>query len=334
MLKEDLRVMAEAAHTEESCVMATIIHVEGSAYLKEGTAMLFLENDKTIGLISPGCLEEDLYFHAKEVLATGSSRTIVYDLSVQDDSTWGQGIGCNGSIYILLERVDEDMKENLRKVQHYLQQGINILHMKKLTSNFSIAASAYITETGHFFGHEYQDLSEYADWNSPTGTNLSRFIYSQVYSPQPKLIIFGAGPDARPLADYAVEIGMTVTVCDWRESLCNKTYFPKAEQCVLGFPYEMFHQISIHQNDFVVLMTHNFKRDQEILSCLKEQKLSYLGILGSQERTKKLFGSDKIPSWISAPVGLSIGAVGPVEIAISIVAEMIGVMRQKKREKQ
>ena len=84
-------------------------------------------------------------------------------------------------------------------------------------------------------------------------------------------------------------MGMSVTVCDWRESLCNKTYFPKAEQCILGFPHEIFHKISIRRNDFVVLMTHHFKRDQEILAYLKEQKPGYLGILGSQERTKKLF---------------------------------------------
>jgi xanthine dehydrogenase accessory factor len=330
MLKEHLRVIAEAANAEESSVMATIIHVEGSAYFKEGTTMLFLENDTTVGFISPGCLEEDLYFHLKEVLATGSSRTVVYDLSAQDDFTWGQGMGCNGKIYILLERVDEAMKENLKKVRHYLQQGIDILHMKKLTSDFSVTASAYITETGCLFGQKYENISEYADWNLPTGTNLSNLIYSQVYSPQHKLIIFGAGPDARPLADYAAEIGIAVTVCDWRESLCNKTYFPKVEQCILGFPHENFHKISIHRNDFVVLMTHHFKRDQEILSYLKEQKPGYLGILGSQERTKKLFQPHKIPSWVSAPVGLSIGAVGPVEIAISIVAEIIGVMRQKR----
>ena len=123
-MKEYLHVIEEAANTEESSVLATIIHVEGSAYLKEGTTMLFLENDTTVGFISPGCLEEDLYFHAKEVLATGSSRTVVYDLSAQDDFTWGQGMGCNGKIYILLECVDEEMKENLRKVQHYLQHGI------------------------------------------------------------------------------------------------------------------------------------------------------------------------------------------------------------------
>ncbi len=176
-----------------------------------------------------------------------------------------------------------------------------------------------------------QDISDNADWSLPTGTNLSHLIYSQVYSPQNKLIIFGAGEDARPLADFAAEMGISVTVCDWRESLCNKTYFPKAEHCILGFPNEIFQKISIRRTDFVVLMTHHFKRDQEILAYLKEQKPGYLGILGSQERTKKLFRQNQIPSWVSAPVGLPIGAVGPGEIAISIVAEIIAVMRQKER---
>lgn len=333
-MEEYLCVIAGAASVEESSVMATIIHVEGSAYLKEGTMMLFIENETTIGFISPGCLEEDLYFHAKEVLETGRCRTVVYDLSVQDDFTWGQGIGCNGKIYILLEYVNEEMKENLRKVYCYLQQGIDVLHIKKLTVDFLIKASVYITKPGQLFGHIDEGISNYADWNLPTGTDLSQFIFSQVYSPQKRLIIFGAGPDARPVADYAAEMGMAITVCDWRESLCNKTYFPKAEQLILGFPHEFFREISIHCNDFVVIMTHHFKRDQEILAYLKEQKPGYLGILGSSQRTEKLFRPDKIPSWVSAPVGLPIRAVGPVEIAISIVAEIIGVMRQEKRGKQ
>jgi xanthine dehydrogenase accessory factor len=330
VLNEYLPAIAEAANGDITGVLATIIHVEGSAYLKEGTMMLFLENGATVGVISPGCLEEDLFFQSKEVFVTGCSRTVVYDLSAEDDFTWGQGMGCNGKIYILLEYVDEEMKENVKKVQDYLQQGIDVLHLKKLTTDFAQTASAYITINGHSFGHLYEELSDYADWSLPTGTHLSSFIYSQVYSPQNKLIIFGAGPDARPLADVAAEMGMAVTVCDWRESLCNKTFFPKAAQCILGFPDEIFGRISIRRNDFVILMTHHFKRDQEILAYLKERMPSYLGILGSQQRTKKLFRPDKVPTWVSAPVGLSIGAVGSVEIAISIVAEIIEVMRQKR----
>jgi xanthine dehydrogenase accessory factor len=330
-LKEYLHVIEKAVNTEESSVLATIIHVEGSAYLREGTMMLFLENDTSVGLISPGCLEADLHCYVKEVLTSGRSQTVVYDLSAQDDFSWGQGMGCNGKLYISLEHVDDNMKENLTKVQDYLQQGTKVLHLKKLTSDFSVATSAYITETGHPFGQTSQDILDYADWSLPTGTCFPYTIYSQVYTPRNKLILFGAGPDARPLAFYAAEIGMEVTVCDWRELLCNKNYFPNAEQCMVGFPAEVFQQIAIHQNDFVVIMTHHFKRDQEILTYLQEQKPGYLGILGSLDRTKKLFQQNSIPSWVSAPVGLPIGAVGPNEIAISIVAEIMGVMRLNQK---
>lgn len=331
-MNEHLRVIKEATNSEESMVLATIIHVEGSAYLKEGTMMLFLENGTKIGFISPGCLEEDLFYQVKEILITGGSRTLVYDLSSHGDFSWGQGMGCNGKIYLLLEYIDAKVKVNLRSVLHFLHHGIEVLHVKKLTSDFSVVASAYITKTGLIFGEMDQVILENPNWNFPTGTNLSNFVYSQVYPPQNKLIIFGAGADARPLANYAADIGISVTVCDWRESLCNKTFFPKAEECIIGFPHEMFQKLEIKQNDFVVLMTHHFKRDHEILAYLKEQKPGYLGIMGSQERTKRLFRQNQIPSWVSAPVGLPIGAVGPGEIAISIVAEIIVVIRKKQEE--
>ena len=74
--------------------------------------------------------------------------------------------------------------------------------------------------------------------------------------------------------------------------------------------------------DSVVIMTHDFQRDIDILRRLKEEELFYLGILGSKNRTERLLGG-LIPNWIHSPVGLSIGADGPEEIAVSIVAELI-----------
>ena len=76
-------------------------------------------------------------------------------------------------------------------------------------------------------------------------------------------------------------------------------------------------------------MTHNLIRDQEIVSFLVDKKLRYVGILGSKQRINLLLGEKSCPPWVFAPVGLSIGAKGATEIAISILAEMILVMRGK-----
>ena len=75
-------------------------------------------------------------------------------------------------------------------------------------------------------------------------------------------------------------------------------------------------------------MTHDFQLDVKLVQRLRDRQLLYLGILGSKKRTERLLGGE-IPNWIHSPVGLSIGADGPEEIAVSIVAELIAVRRGK-----
>lgn len=86
------------------------------------------------------------------------------------------------------------------------------------------------------------------------------------------------------------------------------------------------------KEDFIVIMTHHFNRDQELLILLQNSPCRYLGILGSRYRTSRLFGEEDKPKWFFSPAGLSIGAEGPSEIAVSIMAEIIQMVRMKNDE--
>ncbi|RFB13383.1 XdhC/CoxI family protein [Bacillus sp. HNG] len=322
------QVIEQAIESTQPSVIATIIHVEGSAYLKEGTSMLFFEDGKKCGLISPGCIEEDLSYRVKEVFQDGKSQTIVYDSTVEDDVIWGQEIGCGGVIYILLEMVNESLKENLKRVRDQLKSGIRVLHVIKFSSNFTVEFSGCRTENGELIGDKRVGTLVNSKW--PTKSGFSNLVYYHTYTPRKRLIIFGVGPDVKPLVELAAQTGFSVIVCDWRESLCNRDYFLKADDFIIGFPNEIFQKLTFTHEDFVVIMTHNLKRDKEIVSFLLKKPLRYVGILGSKHRINLLFGQSSKPSWVSAPVGLSIGAEGATEIAISILAEMILVMRREK----
>lgn len=155
-------------------------------------------------------------------------------------------------------------------------------------------------------------------------------LYVHCFEPRPTLFIFGAGEDAKPLVSLAKETGFFVTVCDWREGLCTPVRFPEADRCIIGFPKEIMSSISIKKQDFIMIMTHHFKRDQELLEILQNCPCRYLGVLGSRHRTSRLLGGIDKPNWICSPAGLSIGAEGPSEIAVSIMAEMIQMIRMKK----
>ncbi|MDY0407710.1 XdhC family protein [Paracerasibacillus soli] len=147
--------------------------------------------------------------------------------------------------------------------------------------------------------------------------------------PKERLVIFGAEPDVPPLALMAHQVGLEVIIWDWRQSYLKQALFPNAtlygEMSITSF----LKKIAFHSRDSVVIMTHNFMIDKEILQTLRmNDNIHYLGVLGPKKRTKRLLNTTSIPKSIHSPVGIAIGAEGPEEIAISILAEVIQQNRQ------
>jgi xanthine dehydrogenase accessory factor len=323
-----------AIENDKRSVLATIIHVDGSSYRKEGATMLFQEDGPHIGVLSAGCLEEDLAIRAQEIMNLGISRTFSYNMQAEDDLAWGQGTGCNGVIHVLLEPISSPLQEHLCRLKHFFDQGISVMVAKKLTNDFSVSDYVFITQDKQIIAKHGEDDSFYAlnhifptEPQQPQGIkydpNLSAYVYIHYYRPQPRLLLFGAGSDVRPLASFAAQTGFSVTISDWRPALCHEKYFPEADSLLLGFPADVFDKLTFSPFDSVIIMTHHFARDKELLHFLMKQNLHYLGVLGPRARTSRLLAGEDIPSWIRSPVGLPIHAEGPAEIAISILADLI-----------
>jgi xanthine dehydrogenase accessory factor len=319
---DDIYSILEAITQKGKKVLATIICVQGSAYKKEGSAMLFFEDGSHVGMLSTGCLEEDLLGQMKKVLTNGKAITIRYDTRQETDFEWGQGPGCNGIIEVLLEPVTQKLAKDLLAMKKCLDSNIPVFGLKKIQSNVEYI---FIPKEGEPFGNWKGDIPIQNDANSRILTGKS--IFQHVYQPKPRLIVFGAGTDAMPLVTLAKTAGFSVFVCDWREKFCNKKNFPSADSLIIGYPKEIMSKLEFTPYDHLVIMSHQFQKDQEILLSLLQKKVKYLGVLGSKERTKRLLIGNAIPNWVHSPVGIAIGAKGPDEIAISIVAEMLYVLR-------
>ncbi|WML48816.1 XdhC family protein [Neobacillus sp. PS3-34] len=257
-------------------VLATIIQVEGSAYKKEGSCMLFFEDGTQNGMISAGCLEQDLSHHAKKVFQEGKARMVQYDLRKESDLEWGQGNGCNGVIRILLEPVGEKEKEDFRRVKNFLDQGIQVLCLKKLEEE---PENLFVPEQGEIFGQWHDSITKLEE-SSIQQTKFDSGVFHQLFLPKPRLFVFGAGTDAQPLVSLAAKAGFSVAVCDWRAEYCQKGNFPDADQLLIGFPAEIYKKERFTGNDFAIIRNHHFIRDKEWLSLLKKEKLRYLGVLG------------------------------------------------------
>jgi len=323
-------------------VLATVVKVEGSAYRKEGASMLLRGNGITIGMISAGCLETDLTYRAQEVREQGAAKTFVYDMRDEDDLSWGQGAGCNGVIHVLLEPIDASLRKHLCRMKFYLDSGKRVTVVKRLKEDVSVSDYWCTTDDGQLFGKwhggipvQLRNFIEKMHSTAPKPgvayvPELSESFYIQSFEPKPRFIVFGAGADAIPLVKLAANAGFSVVVSDWRIEYCTESYFPDADQLLTGFPSKTVAMLNLSSNDYVLLLTHHFQRDKELLHYLEGKKLKYLGILGPRSRTERLFDGKGIPPQISSPAGIRIGAEGPEEIAVSIVAELIQQKRSKK----
>lgn len=151
----------------------------------------------------------------------------------------------------------------------------------------------------------------------------------------PRVVMFGAGHVALPTAKLARSVGFQVVVVDDREALNNAARFPDCER-VQQEPGEYLARYRLTERDWVLIVTHDVRLDEEALAGCVTQAPAYIGLLGSKRKVLKLkervaarFPFDERATSVFAPVGLDIGAVTPEELAVSIVAEWIALRHGK-----
>ena len=280
----------------EAAVMATVVATRGSVYRRPGARMLLTREGWAAGSISGGCIESDLVQTAFD-RTEGGPVVVTYDASAPDDVLLGFGLGCNGAVDVLMQRLPED--------------------------GGPLAAIARVRET-----REPVSVTTFADGSfavAPSGTAPSERagLLTETIAPPPSLVVFGAGHDAVPLAAVANGLGWSVTVVDGRAAYAKPQRFPGAS--VLVSPPAR--AIGIEPDAAAVLMTHSFAHDAAILGWLPKD-LPYIGVLGPIHRTHRLLEEAGIETAdLYAPIGLDLGADGPDEIALAIVAEILAVRK-------
>ncbi|PYZ94746.1 hypothetical protein CR194_04220 [Salipaludibacillus keqinensis] len=335
-------------HPEQRFVLATVIRVDGSAYRHVGAKMLFSETGEEYGMVSGGCVEEDLSFRVKEVLNSNVPQTISYDLRSEDDLGWGQGAGCNGKVYVYLERMqwtEETKKAGWERVFKELEEGHSVVTIKavdgieKGSVYFFQENGKALLEPPFLFGGEeasgemfkhFQKTGE-AFTSFEWGPENSTYI-AEVFDPVDTLYLFGAGRDVEPLVKKLAEYHFSTIVIDPRQSRCTKENFPSASEWICEHPEKFLQEKALKNNSYVLIMTHSFERDRFIMRNLlpKKEELAYLGVLGPKRRTVKLLDGAAVPKWVSSPIGLDIHAEGAEEISISILAELIATRNKRK----
>jgi len=320
-------------------VLATVVHVHGSAYRRPGARMLLLPDGRRLGAISGGCLERDVSQKAWWLTDNGKPAVRVYDSMSDDETVWEFGLGCNGVVQVLLERLESpDVWEAMEFISACRSQrrpavvvtviacpatpalrlGSRLLFDDNFTGG-KLAATQYRDE---LCDHAYSALEQRA---SQTLELDGYRFFVEVFQPPLPMVVFGAGYDAVPLVAMAKALGWHVTVADGRRTYARKELFPLADRVVLTTADDPIRTVAICPDTVVVLMTHNYPQDRKLLEHLAPLAPRYLGILGPRDRAVRLLRQLELPldpSTLHAPVGLDIGADTPETIAVSIIAEI------------
>jgi xanthine dehydrogenase accessory factor len=178
--------------------------------------------------------------------------------------------------------------------------------------------------------HEASDES----FGAICGGEVTVFIEPQ---PRPPLFcLIGAGHCARALAKFASQCGFTVTVLDDRADLLGLPHFDSSICCLPEPSPEVFVRTrKWSERDALILVSRNYHLDREALAAaLEKGGMGYLGMIGSKKKVLTVFDelsrrgvSRQALARVRAPIGMNIGADSPAEIAVSVLAEVIMVLR-------
>lgn len=303
----------------KGAALATVIETWGSAPRRVGAQLVVSGSGEMEGSVSGGCVEGAVVLEALEALEEGGTKVLEYGVS--DGDAFAVGLACGGNIRILVEPVGAGgmpvaMLRDLVAARAGRQQ---------LAYEVALdGAARRLVQTGHEarFRMDRSGLSE----------DGATFI--AVHNPPLRLIIVGGVHIAQVLVQMARTVGFDPIVVDPRDAFGSPERFPQA-RVVNDFPDEALQEIALDARCAVVLLTHDPKLDDPALHVALRSGAFYIGALGSKRthaaRCARLqeagFDADDIAR-IAGPVGLDIGAAGPAEIAVSVLAQMIQTLRQ------
>ncbi len=354
---EILEAVNQASAAGEPAALATIIAVRGSTYRREGARLLVCGSGRLVGNISGGCLEADVADAAGEVMGTGTPKVLLYDLTADDDAVWGLGLGCNGAIEVFVEVAGAG--DVLWEAVRGAMEGAEAVAVA------TVVAGAGALQTGSRMavwpdGRSLGSLCDPGgDSEGDEAVALVRAalaglrsgcrrvatpqgaarIFVEVMRPPLRLVVCGAGHDAVPVVRLGAQLGWRVLVLDRREGLLSTERFPGA----VGFVHAEFSDardaVRVDRHTCVLVMTHNYLHDKELLRAFLPSDAGYIGVLGPRARTEKILRelrgagvqvAGESEARLFGPVGLDIGGETPDEIAISVVGEILAAARGRR----
>jgi xanthine dehydrogenase accessory factor len=320
--------------------LATVARRRGSLPMSATAKMLVTTRGARLGTVGGGCLEAEITERALEVASARAPA--ISEHTLNSELAGDYGLTCGGTAVMFIEPVygDQTLAVVYAACVSALSKGGRAVVVTE--ANWEEGPHKALFAGDQVIGRTSPDMRGAAaafDSRSELPA-LAGQILTEPLIGKPRLVVFGGGHVGARVVDAAAFAGWRVTVVDDRAEFADAARHPSAEATVVCDYHDLPPTLGIDADTYVVVATRGHQHDAVVVDQLARLETRYLGMLGSRRKvvlTWKLLEEQGISrarlDQIHAPVGLSIGADTPEEIAISVVAELVATRRSGSRRR-
>jgi xanthine dehydrogenase accessory factor len=332
--------LIERLKRDEAVALATIIETTGSTPQVPGASALFSPEGLVAGTLGGGWLEAAA--QNKVLSALAGARAFVAEFSLQAGVEADAGAICGGDIRILIDTspivhlgtfetllrsielgrrgilaavISPAGDDEVKLARHWLDTRIDIDNIMRSTSGLDEAAIKKTSSTGRPVLVQSED----------------QLLFLEPVSPNPHLIIVGAGHIGRALTHLGSLLNFEVTVIDDRPEFANTELLPDADRIIVGMAENALAELPKTPDSYFVIVTRGHLQDADALRRVIASDAAYIGMIGSRRKVALMREKFLQEDWatreqfdrVHAPIGIDIHSETVEEIAVSIAAELI-----------
>ncbi len=307
----DLRVLADALQWRQSghaVTLVTVVETWGSAPRPPGALLAVRDDGAVSGSVSGGCVEDDLIAQTKAANTSAHTLPSMLAYGVTKEEAARFGLPCGGTLRLVREPLLDTA---------WVQELLDRTARHELVARQLTMATGAVNLLGAARGQAMQF----------DGSQLT-----SVFGPKWRLLLIGAGQLSQAVAQLAQMLDFEVLVCDPRDEYVTTLRIDGVTR-VIGMPDDAVRALAPDAHTAVVALTHDPKLDDMALLEALVSDAFYVGALGSRrnqaarkQRLAEHFDlSAEALARLHGPVGLSLGAKTPAEIAVSIIAHLVQI---------
>ena len=329
-MRNMFRIMEEKLSQGRELVMVSVIAASGSTPRGAGARMLISKEGLLCGTIGGGAVEYRSQAIAAEVLEEKGSKA--HDFSLTKNDVQNLGMICGGAVKVFFKYIPAGDPETLALCRHAeaaFSRGQDMWLISEISDDGRLGI--YTAAEGFFGLNAPPELGSELSRRPHGVVAGDRECYVEQLNSSGRVYVFGCGHVARELVPVLSHLGFHCIALDDRPEFASPEVIKGAEQVALIDFEHIADSVQITGEDYVCIMTRGHAFDAVVQAQVLRTPARYIGVIGSRakkagvyQKLKEEYGfEDRDFERISSPIGISIRAETPAEIAISIAAQLI-----------